>query len=110
MLANFDHRNRPLTLFFTQLSHTGLIIDQFTPEGSVTSQSVEQGSSELPTVRTTTAVTTTSHRAMSASHVVVLDSRFRKTVVKVTPSTQLTDVLHEACTKLDLDPEQHALR
>ena len=45
-----------------------------------------------------------------ASHVVVLDSSARRTVVKTTPTKHLADVLQEACSKLGLDASQHGLR
>ncbi len=49
---------------------------------------------------------------MSASHLVVVDSRARRAVVKVSPGTHLSDVLQEARSKLGLgaDQQQHALR
>ncbi|KAI9800561.1 MAG: hypothetical protein M1833_003219 [Piccolia ochrophora] len=45
-----------------------------------------------------------------SSHVVVIDSTARRAVVKVTPSTYLSDVLQQACKKLSLNPSQYGLK
>lgn len=45
-----------------------------------------------------------------ASHVVVIDSSFRRTNIKCTPNTYLSDVLAEACQKLRLQPEQYGFK
>ncbi|KAH8815372.1 GLUT4 regulating protein TUG-domain-containing protein [Xylogone sp. PMI_703] len=45
-----------------------------------------------------------------ASHVVVIDSSFRRTTVKVTPGKFMTEVLEEACTKLGLTASNYGLR
>lgn len=45
-----------------------------------------------------------------ASHVVVLDSAFKRVQVKVTPATSLRSVLEQACDKFQLDPDQHILK
>ncbi|KAI9779889.1 MAG: hypothetical protein M1816_003314 [Peltula sp. TS41687] len=47
---------------------------------------------------------------MSASHVVVLDSTARRAVIKVNPNTHLSDVLHDACSKLNVNANHHGLR
>ena len=45
-----------------------------------------------------------------ASHVVVLDAVFKRTQIKVTPSTSLRTVLEQACAKYKIDPDQHILK
>ncbi|KAF2433411.1 hypothetical protein EJ08DRAFT_78144 [Tothia fuscella] len=45
-----------------------------------------------------------------ASNVVVIDSTFRRANVKVQPQTHLSDVLEEACKKLNLRSEQYGLK
>ncbi|KAK2753599.1 hypothetical protein FQN54_007376 [Arachnomyces sp. PD_36] len=45
-----------------------------------------------------------------SSHVVVIDSAARRAVVKVTPTKHLSDILAEACTKLNLNPSQYSLK
>lgn len=45
-----------------------------------------------------------------SSHVVVLDSTARRATVKTNPSKPLTDILHEACSKLGHDSSQHGLK
>ncbi|MCJ1243919.1 hypothetical protein MMC30_001116 [Trapelia coarctata] len=45
-----------------------------------------------------------------ASHVVVIDSSFRRTTVKTTPGKYLSDVLQEACAKFGLDASLHGLK
>ncbi|KAF2141790.1 uncharacterized protein K452DRAFT_33809 [Aplosporella prunicola CBS 121167] len=42
-----------------------------------------------------------------SSHVVVIDASARRATVKTTPGKHLSDVLHEACTKLGVDANQH---
>ncbi|PVH67818.1 UBX domain-containing protein [Cadophora sp. DSE1049] len=43
-----------------------------------------------------------------ASNVVVLDSSFRRAVIKVNPGTYMTDVLEQACKKLNLKASNYA--
>jgi tether containing UBX domain for GLUT4 len=45
-----------------------------------------------------------------ASHVVVIDTSFRRATVKVTPGTYLSDVLDEACGKLNLKSSNYGLK
>lgn len=45
-----------------------------------------------------------------ASHVTVIASDLRRTTVKVTPGTYLTDVLQEACKKLGVSSDKHLLK
>jgi len=45
-----------------------------------------------------------------ASNVIVIDSTFRRATVKVNPQTNLSDVLDQACAKLNLRPEQYGLK
>ena len=45
-----------------------------------------------------------------ASHIVVIDSSARRTVVKTTPGKFLSDVLQEACVKLGLDASYHGFK
>lgn len=45
-----------------------------------------------------------------ATNVVVIDSAARRTVVKTTPGTFLSDVLAEACTKLGANASQYGLK
>ncbi|PLB34432.1 putative UBX domain protein [Aspergillus candidus] len=45
-----------------------------------------------------------------SSHVVVLDSTARRATIKTTPGKHLTDILQEACTKLEVDASQHGLK
>ncbi|GCB23905.1 tether containing UBX domain for GLUT4 [Aspergillus awamori] len=45
-----------------------------------------------------------------SSHVVVLDATARRATIKTTPGKHLTDVLHEACTKLGVDASQYGLK
>ena len=45
-----------------------------------------------------------------ASHVVIVDSSFRRINIKCTPNTFLSDVLAEACQKLKLPAEQYGLK
>ncbi|KJX97502.1 ubx domain-containing protein [Zymoseptoria brevis] len=47
---------------------------------------------------------------MSASHVFVLDSTFKRTQVKVTPGKYLKEVLEEACKARKWNPESYALK
>jgi tether containing UBX domain for GLUT4 len=44
------------------------------------------------------------------SHVVVIDSSARRAVIKTQPSTHLSDVLQEACSKLSLNAAQYGLK
>ncbi|TDZ74438.1 Tether containing UBX domain for GLUT4 [Colletotrichum trifolii] len=45
-----------------------------------------------------------------SSHVVVIGTDFRRANVKVNPGTYLTDVLHEACKKLNLSSDKYLLK
>ncbi|KAK5365884.1 hypothetical protein LTS13_008538 [Exophiala xenobiotica] len=45
-----------------------------------------------------------------ASHVVVIDSALRRTTIKTTPTTSLSEVLEEACSKLGLNAAQYGLK
>lgn len=45
-----------------------------------------------------------------ASHLVVLDSSARRTVIRTTPAKHLAEVLQEACIKLGLDASRHGLK
>ena len=45
-----------------------------------------------------------------ASHVVIVDSSFRRANIKCTPNTFLSDVLVEACQRLKLPPEHYGLK
>ena len=45
-----------------------------------------------------------------AAHVVVIDSTFRNTKVKVTPATYMTEVLGEACRKWNFDASSYDLK
>ena len=45
-----------------------------------------------------------------ASNVVVLDSSFRRAVIKVNPGTYMTDVLEQACKKLNLKASNYGLK
>ena len=45
-----------------------------------------------------------------AAQVTVIDPSARRQIVKVTPSTYLSDVLQEACTKFRLDANQYGLK
>ncbi|KAF2099093.1 UBX domain protein [Rhizodiscina lignyota] len=45
-----------------------------------------------------------------ASHVVIIDSSFRRATVKTTPGKHLNDILEEGCKKLGLRPEQYGLK
>ncbi|KAI9839613.1 MAG: hypothetical protein M1819_002239 [Sarea resinae] len=45
-----------------------------------------------------------------SSHVVVIDSSARRTVVKTSPGKFLSDVLQEACARLGLDSSQYGLK
>ncbi|KIW42642.1 uncharacterized protein PV06_06171 [Exophiala oligosperma] len=45
-----------------------------------------------------------------ASHVVVIDSSLRRATIKTTPTKPLSEVLEEACTKLNLSPTQYGLK
>ncbi|KAI9734099.1 MAG: Tether containing UBX domain for GLUT4 [Claussenomyces sp. TS43310] len=45
-----------------------------------------------------------------ASHVVVIDTTLRRTTVKVSPGTYISDVLHEACRKLNLKSDNYGLK
>ena len=57
----------------------------------------------------TSSSATALYFAMS-SHVVVLTADMRRATVKVTPSTYLTDVLQEACKKLNVSSDKFLLR
>ncbi|KIX00351.1 uncharacterized protein Z518_10490 [Rhinocladiella mackenziei CBS 650.93] len=45
-----------------------------------------------------------------ASHVVVIDSTARRSMIKTTPNKNLSEVLEEACGKLGLNPAQYGLK
>jgi tether containing UBX domain for GLUT4 len=45
-----------------------------------------------------------------ASHVFVVDNRFRKARIQVTPQTYLSDVLDQGCKKLGLKRDQLVLK
>jgi tether containing UBX domain for GLUT4 len=45
-----------------------------------------------------------------ASHVVVIDSTARRAQVKTTPNKTLSEVLEEACTKLNLTASNYGLK
>lgn len=45
-----------------------------------------------------------------ASHVVVIDTSFRRTTVKVLPGKFMTDVLDEACSKLGLKSSNYGFK
>ena len=45
-----------------------------------------------------------------SSHVVILDSSARRTTIKTSPGSHLSEVLQQACTKLGLDASQYGLR
>ena len=47
---------------------------------------------------------------MATAHVVVTDSSFRPTKVKVSPTTDMMDVRDEVCRKLNLDPGKYGLK
>jgi len=45
-----------------------------------------------------------------ASHVVVIDTTFRRATVKVTPGKYMSDVLEEACEKLNLIASNYTIK
>jgi tether containing UBX domain for GLUT4 len=45
-----------------------------------------------------------------ASHVVVIDTTFRRATIKVTPGKYMSDVLEEACAKLNLKASNYGLK
>jgi tether containing UBX domain for GLUT4 len=45
-----------------------------------------------------------------ASHVVVIDTSFRRVTIKVTPGKYLTDILEEACAKFGLKSSNYGLK
>jgi tether containing UBX domain for GLUT4 len=45
-----------------------------------------------------------------ASHVTVIATDLRRATVKVTPATYMTDVLQEACKKLNLTSDRYLLK
>lgn len=45
-----------------------------------------------------------------SSHVVVIATDLRRTTIKVSPGTYLSDVLAEACKKLGLDGDKYLLK
>lgn len=48
--------------------------------------------------------------ATMSSHVVVIATDLRRTTIKVTPGTYMTDVLQEACRKLNLPGDKYLMR
>lgn len=63
----------------------------------------------LPPKRSEYPLTLPDPQEMS-SHVVVIDTTFRRTTIKVTPGKFLTDVLEEACGKLGLKASNYGLK
>lgn len=45
-----------------------------------------------------------------SSHVVVIATDLRRTTIKVSPGTYLSDVLQEACKKLNLDGDKYLIK
>jgi len=45
-----------------------------------------------------------------ASHVVVIDTSFRRTQIKVTPGKYVSDILEEACAKFSLNANNYGLK
>ncbi|KAM5449433.1 hypothetical protein MaudCBS49596_004914 [Microsporum audouinii] len=45
-----------------------------------------------------------------AAHVIVLDASARRTLIKVTPTKHMSDVLSEACSKFNINPAQYGLK
>ena len=45
-----------------------------------------------------------------SSHVVVIGTDLRRTTVKVSPGTYMTDVLQQACTKLNVSSDKFLLK
>jgi len=45
-----------------------------------------------------------------ASHVVVIDTSFRRTTIKVTPGKYVSDILEEACGKFGLSANNYGLK
>lgn len=45
-----------------------------------------------------------------ASHVVVIDTSFRRTTIKVNPGTYVSDILDEACKKFSINPSNYGLK
>jgi hypothetical protein len=45
-----------------------------------------------------------------ASNLVVIDTSYRRATIKTTPTRHLSDVLEEACKKLNLRSEQYGLK
>jgi tether containing UBX domain for GLUT4 len=45
-----------------------------------------------------------------ASHVVVIDTSFRRTTIKVTPGKHVSDILEEACVKFGLNASNYGLK
>ncbi len=56
------------------------------------------------------AGSTSQLQVVMASHVVVIDSSARRTLIKTTPGKFLSDVLQEACIKLGLDASTYGLK
>lgn len=44
------------------------------------------------------------------SQVIVIDSAFRRHVIKTTPEKRLNDILNEACTKFGVNPDIYVLK
>ena len=45
-----------------------------------------------------------------ASHVVVIDTSFRRITIKVTPGKYVSDILEEACAKFGLNANNYGLK
>jgi tether containing UBX domain for GLUT4 len=45
-----------------------------------------------------------------ASHVVVIDTSFRRTTIKVNPGTYVSDILDEACKKFGINASNYGLK
>jgi tether containing UBX domain for GLUT4 len=45
-----------------------------------------------------------------ASHVVVIDTSFRRTTIKITPGKYVSDILEEACAKFGLKASNYGLK
>jgi tether containing UBX domain for GLUT4 len=45
-----------------------------------------------------------------ASHVVVIDTSFRRATIKVTPGKYVSDILDEACAKFGINASNYGLK